>query len=309
MIKNALAANLAPIINTTPERALALIEGYNTGTKEFFEEYFNSLPTVNFKRNNVVNSTANVTLFIEDGPAVSGAFGTVMRNRKNPVVYKQIKPHGKTGLKKIFKEIIIETLLQSDQTYGKHICTLYKVYRKDEKVILMIEALDVTLANRIERGVNGEEEIFDYEKNSASIKIRDLIVKILELAQHFKTVYKFEHQDLHLHNIMVSKKKENLFDSIKFIDFGESMVSFDDITLGAIKTWEGRLPLVKGIVGYFGARGQDITTKLYDLLDSLYQKEEPPLQEVIDLLKTTPITNTAKGGRKQKTRKNRKLFS
>jgi hypothetical protein len=311
MIKNALAANLAPIINTTPERALALMEGYNAGNDEFFESYFNSLPTISFKRNNVVNATTNVTLFIESGRPVSGAFGTVMRNRKKPVVYKEIQPKAKTGLKKIFKEIIIETLLQSDPTYGKHICTLYKVYRKDEKVILMIEALEVTLADRMEKGGNDpEEEIFNGGKNINSILIRDLAIKILEIGQHFKILYKFDHLDLHFHNIMVSKKKADLFESIKLIDFGESRVSFDDITLAATGPASLRVPLVKGVIGSLGQWNQGlITEKLNELFQTLYKKEAPPLHEVIDLLKTTPITNTTKGGRKQKTRKNGKSLA
>lgn len=216
-------ANLATAINTTPEKAQTLVKDFNTGTLEFFSSYFDSLPTATLVTNNTKNNSVNVTLFVEEDPIGSGAFATIQKNRSQPFVYKLLqnryyKENRLQYIKPLFKEIVIQTLLQSDTKYGKHICKLYKVYKVGSDAVFQIEPLETTI-----------ETYFEAQKpESKATTITKTFVKLLEIISHFKNTYGFSHNDLKLDNVMTVKAGADL----KLIDFGLSSIKFGTIELG-----------------------------------------------------------------------------
>ena len=229
MIKANLARNLAPIINVSPERALNLLENFQIGNRAFFETYFLSLPTAEFVVNNTLNISANETLLVEHSWLAKGSFGALARNRKKAFVYKRIKmgwySNRVSFLQSVFREFIIQTLLQNDETYGNHICKIFKVYRSDDYFIAKLELLETTLYDRLQNDLSGQQT---HLVHSNSLIVQGVLVKLLTIMAHFKTVYGFSHEDLHLKNIMTSLSGPI---SIKLIDFGQSLVVFDGLVI------------------------------------------------------------------------------
>lgn len=120
--------NLSSVINTTSEEAERLFTGYRYGDQEFFESFFSRLPTASLVRNNTKNNTVNETITIKNNIGEEGAYGEVTKNRDRPYVYKmfpQKKMKRLQYLKMLFNEIIIQVLLQSDETYGHCVCKIY----------------------------------------------------------------------------------------------------------------------------------------------------------------------------------------
>lgn len=172
-----------------------------------------------------------MTLFVEPENIGVGAFSVLKRNRTKKYVYKSIGNAMYPGdkrilyLKLIFKEAIIQTLLQSDVSYGKHVCQIYKVYRYGNSCIFQMEPLDTTLEKLI--------DIEAYEKNPEPINslVLKVLIKVLEIINYFNKTYGFCHNDLSISNIMLPKTG-NVVSQVKLIDFGQSSVKFGNIELG-----------------------------------------------------------------------------
>ena len=309
-------ANLGLIINGTPEEARALVEGYNEGDHDFFEGYFAKLKSAKLNRNRLRNNSYNETLFIQNDTAGRGAYGEVSKNRNNPYVYKLIKqpkPFGGYGtrnthlqirttfLKMLFNEVIVQVALQNDETYGKCICKIYKVYRNGNDAILKLEALQVTMrAAFIQLNVvpiNGKSIV-----NIRSEILRDALVRIFEILIHFRSIYSFRHNDLHTVNIMTTADS-GLVDNLKLIDFG-----FSYIKIGIIENGEIGLRKEDAInLCNFSARTQNISSNMIDLLNMLEDlPAEKPLEVYLDKLKTAVVANAA-GGRRKTMKKHRRF--
>jgi serine/threonine protein kinase len=225
--------NLARILNTSAKSAKRLVHRYNTGSYKFFKAYFDNFKTATLVTTDVVNSTRDETFHVMP-EGKKGNYSVVYTDRALPVVYKVfvIEPYKKKDLTKkeiitkylkaFFKEIIIQTLLQSDALYGNHVCTVHAIYRRGDHCIMQMEKLDGSLKGIIEVE---EGDLLD-----RSAHILDILVKFLEILIHFHEKYDFQHNDLHTENIMMSSTGPGS-GIIKLIDFGNSSVTIEDIDL------------------------------------------------------------------------------
>jgi len=296
--------NLASVLNTTPELAEQLVLNYNKGDLEFFQTYFTYFPTAVFAVNNSKNSSVNMTLFVEEENIGYGGFAAIKKNRAKPFVYKTfINRYSEEKrlqfIKPIFKEAIIQTLLQSDPKNGKHICKLYKVYRVGNECVFQIEPLETTI-----------EKYFETNPTH----ITKVIVKLLEIINYFKTTYGFSHNDLKLDNVM-TVKQGNAVAGIKLIDFGLSSVQFDAVAIGkASKTRSDMQYLFYSLSKHLELEPNEFS----NLIDTMLElPTDTPIQTYIDMLlqeqagaeQAEAVQKKAGGfSRRNKTRKNRKFI-
>jgi serine/threonine protein kinase len=295
--------SLEEILNINSEQFTTLITQFNTGDLAFFQTYFNMLPTAKLQLSNEKNATANTTLFIKSQGIGAGDFGTIYKNKSSPFVYKRIEDEERVNdtnslkyLQTGFKEAIIQILLQSDTTYGKHICRLYKVYRDGLNFVFKMEPLEITLETYIvkNRWTSADQTI-----------LPNIILKIVMILNYFNTTYGFFHNDLSTSNIMTVETGDPV-ENLKLIDFGLSMVKIGDIQLGT------RQPTAYD------------PTFLRRLIQEVNPKYSGALEKIIKLPPETPAkvltnifsTNTKQSAgvikrrtRKSKTRKNHKKLS
>ena len=220
---------LESVLNITAAQAKALLTQFNSGDLAFFQTYFNALPTAKIETTNVKNTTVNATLFVDEEHIGEGGYGTIYKNRGEPYVYKVIDDYKRVEntnsllyLKTNFKEAIIQTLLQTDAVYGKHVCRLYKVYRSGNNFVFRIEPLETDLAKYIY--VNRFEESRDEILAKA-------LLKLIEILNYFYVKYGFNHYDMGSSNVMTVKAGD-VVENLKLIDFGKSTVTFGDIQIG-----------------------------------------------------------------------------
>jgi len=145
-------STLESVLNINSEMAKRLVTNFNSGDLPFFETYFNALKTAKLVSSNAKNESVDETLFIDEASIGEGGYGTLYKNRVRPYVYKTIEDYTRVNnknsllyLKTNFKEVIIQALLQSDGTYGKHVCRIYKVYKTGNNFIFQIEPLEIAL--------------------------------------------------------------------------------------------------------------------------------------------------------------------
>jgi hypothetical protein len=199
-----------------------------------------------------------------------------------------------------FKEIVIQTLLQSDPTHGQFICKLHDVcVASNREIILKLEGLPMTyedpLLTKLERGYYRESMV----KNSTRIK-EDLI-KLFSILKHFRDKYEYQHYDLHFNNLMVDASGE-----FKLIDFGyESYARIDGVNLGRLSVGEPDvyrfIRTMRPILGLV-----PLTAEFKALLEKMEgESSDPkiPLDKFIDDLSKYIVTG---GRRKRKTRRLRK---
>lgn len=285
-------SNLASVLNTSPELAEQLVLNYNNGDLEFFQTYFTYFPTAVFAANNAKNNSVNMTIFVEEDNIGAGGFGSIKKNRTKPFVYKTIinrysEEKRLQYLRPIFKEAIIQTLLQSDPKNGKHICKLYKVYRVGNECVFQIESLETTI-----------EKYFEMNPGH----ITKVIVKLLEIINYFKTTYGFSHNDLKLDNVMTVKQ------DIKLIDFGLSSIQFDAVTIGKpSKTKADMQYLFYSLSKHLEVEPNEFS----NLIDTMAQLPiDTPIQTYIHmLLEAEPKQGGASRRKKYITRKSRRIQS
>jgi serine/threonine protein kinase len=125
-------------------------------------------------------------------------------------------------LKTNFKEVIIQALLQSDVTYGKHVCRIYKVYKTGNNFIFQIEPLEIAL----------DKYIFKHHKEDHLYEtMPKVLLKLVEILNYFYVKYGFNHNDMDTSNVMTVKTGD-IVENVKLIDFGKSTVKFGEIELG-----------------------------------------------------------------------------
>jgi serine/threonine protein kinase len=232
------------ILNIDAFQAARLLEQFNTGDLEFFQYYFDALPTANLVSSAEKDNSVDITLFIEGESVGEGGYGTIFKNRSRSYVYKIVDDYkridGKNSLvylKTNFKEAIVQGILQSDPLYGKHVCKLYKVYRAGPNFVFQMEPLEIDLgkykyANRLEEGI--------YKTMGR------VLLKSIEILDYFYKKYGFQHNDAGPSNIMTVKKGD-VIENIKLIDFGKSVVKFDDIQIGSDTKRKDTIVLYKNL--------------------------------------------------------------
>lgn len=230
--------NLCRLLNNTPENVQILIENINRkgGIPAFIRPYFDKLPLVKVVVDGFLvaglGSTPDALLLT--GPTGQGQFSNVYRNTKDPFVYKVIHDYkyswkGRPYERYCFKEIIIQTLLQSDPEKGDAICKLEAVYRTDKDIILKIERLKMPLTEWLKDLNKQVSRASDYSE-----AVKNSMVKTLELVDYFNKKYGFHHYDLHAENIMLDSNN-----NYKLIDFGwDSCVKIGENQIGFLDASE-----------------------------------------------------------------------
>ena len=215
---------LASVTNTSKKRAKELVANYNTGDLGFFQTYFDGLKSIKFvESGEAKNTSVNLTLFVEEDELGAGASGVIKKNKSKPYVYKSIVDNWPPErrllyLRTIFKEAIVQTLLQSDTSYGKHVCTLSAIYRNDNNCVFQLEPLGIDLAKYIASAAD-------------PTTVCPILVRVMEVISHFKTKYGFSHNDLKLNNVM-TVKEGNVLGNLKLIDFGNSSIKVGTVEFG-----------------------------------------------------------------------------
>jgi serine/threonine protein kinase len=312
--------NLGSILNITTNESRHLIQMYNTANLEFFERIFTSLPV------------ANPSMYIDNKDSVvfTNALG-------EPYIYKIARDEGSDRyeyLKELFKEIIIQTLLQSDSKYGHYVCKIYSVYRSGSNCILKLEAVEHTISEvfdvihtkeveRIARSsipsgmpkMKHAMALAAFMANARrkavatvipaerSLRLRDILVKVIEMLSHFHNKYKFVHNDLHTENIMITGNAD-MVENIRLIDFGLSYVQIDGINIGndSLNQDIKKLMFNSMQIGY-------ITKTFKTLLNKIYKTDDLTYTLCIDMLSSEPITNAVGGKHYTRTKKTKKRMS
>jgi len=228
---------LADMIHCTPDEASVLVKGLNTNRWKdaFFTPYIEKLPsvTVLYKGSAPYGIyPPQQTITVKD-PRMRGEFSNVFTNTEGPFVYKVLATggyikHAVPYLSNTFKEIIIQTLLQSDPTHGQFICKLHGVFvAAKREIILKLENLprsykDYLLSDVLKKTYKRDSMVAN------SIKIKEDLIKLFRILQHFRDTYGFHHYDLHFDNLMVDETGE-----FKLIDFGyETYARIDGVEVG-----------------------------------------------------------------------------
>lgn len=200
--------SLAAILNTSGKAAHRLVHKFNRGDLDFFTGYFNNLPPLDLATETSVHE------------GIAGEWGVVYTDRYMPFAYKVLFTEAIDRLrylKALFKEVIIQTLLQSDLRYGDHVCTLYGLYRTEAgEGLLKMERLDLPLKQIIEAGPPAP---------GRAAFLLTALIRMFEILIHFHAKYKFQHNDLHAGNIML------IGPVLKFIDFGNSSATIQRVRL------------------------------------------------------------------------------
>ena len=299
---------LADMIHCTPDEASALVKGLNTNRWKdaFFTPYIEKLPsvTVLYKGSAPYGIyPPQQTITVKD-PRMRGEFSNVFTNTEGPFVYKVLATggyikHAVPYLSNTFKEIIIQTLLQSDPTHGQFICKLHGVFiAAKREIILKLENLPRSYKHYLLSDVLKKT----YKRDSMvanSIKIKEDLIKLFRILQHFRDTYGFYHYDLHFDNLMVDETGE-----FKLIDFGyETYARIDGVEVGRSGVGE---PDVYRLIRTLRPALSTVpfTAEFKALLASIEAESHDskiPLEYYIDKLSAYNVTE---GGRK-KTRKRR----
>jgi serine/threonine protein kinase len=277
--------SLGSVLNISAVQAAKLLAEFNNGDLGFFQSYFDALPTVKLQTSSAVDISANATFFINEDHIGEGGYGTVYRNRARPYVYKLMNDYKRVNnknsfhyLKNNFKEAVIQTILQSDTTYGKYICRLYKVYRDGNNFVFQMEPLETTLEKYIyeNRFVEGRNKI-----------LAKALIKIIEIMNYFYVKYGFNHYDLSTSNIMTTKTGDA--EKIKLIDFGSSTLEFGGIQIGESGKRNDTVNLFK-ITWYY-----------------LDEKDRKPIAKLVRETRTGVLTK--KSGVRGNKKRTRRVFS
>jgi len=268
--------NLGEVMSITPELARDFIYGYTTGTGAFLDSYFQRLPIAN-----IVNGTSSESgvesLVVKETNVGEGRFGKVMRNISNPFAYKERrKSSGEIPtiyFESIFNEIIIQTLLQNDPTYGKYVCRIFKVFRKkgEHTIFIKMEQLTTTLQQVY-------ETIDEDKRFERSNELKAILIKLFTILIHFRDKYAFQHLDFHMANIMIAPHEGDILSNLKIIDFGLSRIVIPGVItiFGGSSNKDGKT-IIESILSR--ETPLDINSALRTLLNSLNSlPPETPLE-------------------------------
>ena len=279
--------SLESVLNISPTQAKTLVSEFNNGDLEFFQTYFLSLPTVKLQTSSVLDISANTTVFIQEDHIGEGGFGTVYRNRERPYVYKIVEDYKRVNnknslqyLKTNFKEAIIQSLLQSDASYGKYVCRLYKVFRDGNNFVFQLEPLDTTLDKYIYEN-RAEEHLPEL--------VERVLFKMITILNHFFIKYGFNQGDAGGSNIMTANKAD-FVENLRIIDFGVSTISLFPVGKPTKKHTD-----TKNLYAILEYRLREEKRKLFGKLVRL--PPETPVQQLKDVL------NSKKRGGLRRTRK------
>jgi len=264
---------------------------------EFYPEVEDAQEMYNEVKPKPNTSLTNFTFDVDYKNIPFGAFGKIYKNKTNPFVYKYINQSEST-LRTIFKEMIVQVLLQSDPVKGSNVCTLHAVYRTPTHIILKLEKLETTLYDFLWKLPRSE-------KNQNSLKLKELLLSLFGLLDYFFKKYAFVHDDLHGNNIMIVQRGDTI--QLKLIDFGKSRSLLEKHTL--LESTD-----IQKIIGWI-LTTSDLKASLYfsealihELQMLMALPEETSNQAYQTHLQDARVEDPVVGGRKiRKTRKIRKI--
>jgi hypothetical protein len=301
--------SLGQMIRCSSDDAVALVNGLNKNrwNDKFFTAYIKNLPPVSvmYKGNPSYGIyPPEKSLTVKD-PRMKGEFSNVFTNTEDIFVYKVLVPsgylkHSLPYLYTSFKEIVIQSLLQSDPTHGKFICKLHGVFvAAPGQVILKLEGLPMSYENHLLTKVEMRYTRETMVKNS--IKIKDDLIRLFTILKHFRDKYEYQHYDLHFNNLMVDASGE-----FKLIDFGyESYAKIDDVVVG--RTGIGEPDIYRFIRTMRPKLGPlPITGEFKALLGRMEEESQDPKIPLDKFIDDLSKYIAAGGRRKRKTRRLRK---
>jgi serine/threonine protein kinase len=259
------------------------------------------------RRENVLRRGDATHILLVSNRASKGEHSEFMKNRTNPLVYKLVtqNPWEQSRdmfLKSLFREVIVQTLLQRDRTHGQHICKLLNVYRSGPSILLQMEPLHMTKYHMLLKLIGEKEgEYTIVERNRHSEIAKQIIIETFTIVKYFHEKYGFVHWDLHLKNIMNSADG-----TIKLIDFGLSLVIIDGAQIGRLyEANQDTYRLMWHIETLNVLYKKNVFSKAFTtLLERLQtQSHGQPFDYYIDELSTNPIINAVSGGRRRTRRK------
>jgi hypothetical protein len=290
---DAFYAALESVLNITSEQAKTLVDNFNSGDLAFFQTYFDALPTAKLQTTNTIS--AITTLFIESEHIGEGGYGTVFKNRTQPYVYKFVTDYNRVNnknsliyLKTNFKEAIIQTLLQSDPTYGKNICHLYKLYRNNADFVFQLEPLETTL----------EKYMYtNRDKENLPEIVEKILFKLILIINHFYVTYGFNQADAGTSNTMTANSQD-FAENLKLIDFGVATITA--LKVGKLTQKPTSTQTLYAVLKY---NLRESNRKLFAKLVKL--PPETPVKTLTNILQA----KTKKGGTApRKTRKSRRTI-
>lgn len=216
---NVFYTNLSEVLSTSVHNAQQLVLRFDSIKCATLTKLFDRLPTA------AVSETA------ADGEGKRGQYGVVYTDRLFAYKVFFTEPYDKRRrfseeicrlayLKAVFKEIIIQTLLQSDAHQGHHVCHAHKLYRTGDRFLLKMDKMEVSLKHIIEEEAGGP---------GRERQLLAMLAKVFEVLLYFHGKYAFHHNDLHAGNIMTVEGDRVA--SLALIDFGNSSAKIGDSTL------------------------------------------------------------------------------
>jgi len=291
---------LGEVLSVSPKEAETLVVGYTTGDLPFFEAYFARFPVAQL---NYGDNKGNglLSLFVKEANSNKGAFGSVVRNRVGLFAYKTIvytpnfqspSESRKKYLGLLFKETIIQVLLQTDPTYGHHVNRIFKLYRNGSNAILKMEQLDRNL-----RYIYSDRSS-TVDKTLRSEELKQILLKLFEILIYFRDRYGFYHWDLHYNNVMTVAGGDILakVSNLKLIDFGLSEIKIKDITFVGERVFGDGYNICSFIMSF-----EPLTKAFQTVLNTLTDLPDltTPLETYQSILSATSIANV--GGYRMRT--------
>lgn len=306
--------NLGDVLSISPAEAETFVNGYSTGDLAFFQQYFKKLPLAKIAFDDKKREGIE-TLFVKSGNIGSGTYGQVAKNRYGPFAYKIPNPPNDpeyaspTELlnyaKAIFKEIIIQTLLQSDSEYGKYICHIFKVFQQGPLVVIIkMDQLDKTIQT-IYNNSHPKAKSTDLKSD----ELKQILIKLFQILIHFRNKYGFHHLDLHVENIMTMDDGDRVAD-MKLIDFGKSAIAINNLTIpGDPEDEPDGFMIINSVRSHIKHNSNPYSPSFSEMLDKLIAlPKATSLEEYLKILTETRLNagNVQRRTRKNRVRKNTK---
>jgi hypothetical protein len=245
------------------------------------------------------------------GKFPKGEFGYVKPNKSRPdkYVYKFQNVSNETLSdprygKSVFREALINIILQMDPRVEDSVMKIYKVYQKRSyngyELIFKLEALGYSI-NIMSSFIFGD----DPEKNKKVFL--NLYGPFLETLRYLRETYDFQHGDLHSNNMMLPKGTDlehlNIHaPRIHMIDFGFSGLRLGDVKYGTVYS-EGKEDFQKEfeVLTVIKSLPADFNEKIRSF-DVLKEEEALGLEDFV-IEQSKAVSGGRRKTRKQKTKK------
>jgi serine/threonine protein kinase len=196
----------------------------------YFSDIVKSLPALSMDDAGKITVFESIRRRVQNNvnvkPIGKGTYGTIYRNQIGDAVYKKIEFDAAKPLeleencREVFLEAFIQTVLSSDDSYGKNIARIIGIFRETpDKVIAGKRTLYIKMET-VPKTIDKYLEELKTASNTGLItytQFKPFLLSLGEIMDYFLKNYGFHHRDMHTGNVMFSAGSE-----IKLIDFGRS---------------------------------------------------------------------------------------